>query len=151
MAATVESMAFAVLLGGEIVLKKADESLAVSGNNPCPFLGALASAGTLFNDREPLGNVVAAIVRTANAGDGAPLLPSAAIVGIGLVGDGALLDTATHGLRLDALRGAPCARRVRVPGSSTPAAPSKRRSWRGIEASRRGRSTRKDRLSLALD
>lgn len=46
---------------------------------------------------------------TAGAGDGEPVLPSAAIVGIGLVGNGlgllALLDTATHDLGLNALRG----------------------------------------------
>jgi len=93
------------------VVKKADESLAVSGNNPCPFLRALVAAGTLSDDREPLANVAAAIVRTAGAGDGAPVLPSAAIVGIGLVGNGlgplAMFDTMTHGLRLNALRGGP--------------------------------------------
>jgi len=93
------------------VVKKADESLTVSSNNPCPFLRALVAAGTLSDDREPLGKVAAVIVRTASAGDGAPVLPSAAIVGIALVANGlgplALFDTKTHGLRLNALRGGP--------------------------------------------
>jgi hypothetical protein len=93
------------------VVKKADEPRAVSGNNPCPFLRALVSAGMLADDREPLDNVAAVIVRTARAGDGAPELPAAAIVGIGLVANGigpmALLGTKMHGLRLNALRGGP--------------------------------------------
>jgi len=93
------------------VVKKADEPRAVSGNNPCPFLRALVSAGMLADDREPLDKVAAVIVRTARAGDGAPELPAAAIVGIGLVANGigpmALLGTKMHGLRLNALRGGP--------------------------------------------
>jgi hypothetical protein len=95
----------------ETVVKKADESRAVSGNNPCPFLRALVSAGTLSDDREPLGKAADVVARTARAGDGAPVLPTAAIVGIGLVANGlgplALFDTMTHGLRLNALRGGP--------------------------------------------
>ena len=63
------------------MVKGADESLAVSGNNPCPFLRPLVSAGTLSDDREPLANVAAAFVRTAGAADGAPVLPSAARIG----------------------------------------------------------------------
>jgi hypothetical protein len=93
------------------VVKKIDESFPVSGGNPCPFLRALVAGGKLSDDREPLEKVVAVIVATASAGDGNPVLPSAAIFGIGLVANGldplSLFDTKRHGLRLNALRGGP--------------------------------------------
>ena len=65
----------------------------------------------LSDDCEPLDKVANVVVATASAGDGAPVLPRSAIVGIGLVANGlgpaALFTTATHGLRLNALRGGP--------------------------------------------
>ena len=93
------------------MVKKMDDTLPVSANNPCPFLRALVAAGKLSDDREPLDKVAAVIVATASAGDGSPVLPSAAIVGIGVVANGldplALMDTMRHGMRLNALRGGP--------------------------------------------
>ncbi len=93
------------------MVKKIDESFPVSANNPCPFLRALVAGGMLADDREPLDKVAAVIVATASAGDGSPVLPSAAIVGIGLVANGlsplAMLDTKMRGMRLNALRGGP--------------------------------------------
>lgn len=93
------------------MVKKIDESFPVSANNPCPFLRALVAGGMLADDREPLDKVAAVIVATASAGEGSPVLPSAAIVGIGLVANGlnplAMLDTKVRGMRLNALRGGP--------------------------------------------
>jgi hypothetical protein len=93
------------------VVKKIDGSIPVSANNPCPFLRALVAGGMLSDDREPLDRVAAVIIATASAGDGSPVLPSAAVVGIGLVANGlnplALMDTMRHGMRLNALRGGP--------------------------------------------
>jgi hypothetical protein len=93
------------------VVKKVGKSLPVSGNNPCPFLRALVSEGMLSDDREPLDKVAAVIVATGNAGDGSPVLPSGAIVGIGLLANGlsplAFLENKKRGLRLNALRGGP--------------------------------------------
>jgi hypothetical protein len=93
------------------VVKKIDGSIPVSANNPCPFLRALVAGGKLSDDREPLDRVAAVIVATASAGDGSPVLPSAAVVGIGLVANGlnplALMDTMRRGMRLNALRGGP--------------------------------------------
>lgn len=83
------------------MVKKIDGSIPVSANNPCPFLRALVAAGQLSDDREPLDRVAAVIVATASAGDGSPELPSAAVVGIGLVANGlnplALMDAMRHG------------------------------------------------------
>jgi len=93
------------------VVKKVPDLFPVSGNNPCPFLRALVSAGKLSDDRESLEKVAAVIVATASAGDGNPELPSSAIIGIGMVANGlgplALMNTLRHGLRLNALRGGP--------------------------------------------
>ncbi len=65
----------------------------------------------LSDEREPLDKVAAVIVATTSAGDGSPELPSAAIVGIGLVANGlsplACLENKKRGLRLNALRGGP--------------------------------------------
>jgi hypothetical protein len=84
---------------------------AMSENNPCPFLRALVSSGQLNDDREPLAKVVAVVLATARAGDGAPVLPSAAIYAIGAVANGlgplTLINTLLHGLQLSALRGGP--------------------------------------------
>ena len=93
------------------MVKKIDRSIPVSANNPFPFLRALVAAGQLSDDREPLDRVAAVIIATASAGDGSPELPSAAVVGIGLVANGlnplALMDAMRHGMRLNALRGGP--------------------------------------------
>jgi hypothetical protein len=93
------------------VLKKPVRSLPVSANNPCPFLRALVSAGTLSDDREPLGKVAAVVAATAKAGDGHPVLPRQAVWAIGLMANGldplSLIDTRRHGLRLNTLRGGP--------------------------------------------
>ena len=93
------------------MVKKSVGSFAVSGNNPCPFLRALVSAGTLSDEREPLAKVAAVVATTANAGDGHPVLPRQAIWAIGLVANGldplSLIDTRLHGLRLNELRGGP--------------------------------------------
>jgi hypothetical protein len=93
------------------VIKKPGRSFPVSGNNPCPFLRALVSAGTLSDDREPLEKVAAAVATTAMAGDGHPALPRNAIWAIALVANGldplSLIDTRLHGLRLNELRGGP--------------------------------------------
>jgi hypothetical protein len=101
----------ATLLAGDSMVKKAGRSLPVSANNPCPFLRALVSAGTLSDDREPLENVAAAVAATALAGDGHPDLPRKAIWAIGLVANGlgplSILDTRLRGMRLNALRGGP--------------------------------------------
>jgi hypothetical protein len=83
----------------------------VSDNNPCPFLRALVSQGDLADDVEPLDHVAQVIVRVARAGEGEPALPSTAIMGIGLIGNGlgplSLLKSKTRGLQLNALRGGP--------------------------------------------
>jgi hypothetical protein len=98
-------------LAGETVVKTVPDAFPVSANNPCPFLRALVAAGRLADDREPLANVAAVIVATARAGDGEPVLPSSAIVGIAMVANGlgplALIEAMRHGLRLNALRGGP--------------------------------------------
>jgi hypothetical protein len=83
----------------------------VSDNNPCPFLRALVSQGDLADDVEPLDHVAQVIATVARAGEGEPELPSAAIMGIGLIANGlgplALLKSKTRGLHLNALRGGP--------------------------------------------
>ena len=93
------------------MVKKSVGSLPVSANNPCPFLRALVSMGSLSDGREPLGKVASAVASTARAGDGQPVLPRAAIWAIGLMANGldplSLIDTRLRGLRLNALRGGP--------------------------------------------
>jgi hypothetical protein len=93
------------------VVKKPVKSFPVSANNPCPFLRALVSAGTLSDDREPLGKVADVVATTANAGDGRPVLPRRAIWAIGLMANGldplSLIDARLHGLTLNELRGGP--------------------------------------------
>jgi hypothetical protein len=93
------------------VIKKLVRPHPVSANNPCPFLRALVSAGKLADDREPLAKVAAVVAATAQAGDGRPELPRAAIYAIAAVGNGwgpiSLADTQWHGLQLNALRGGP--------------------------------------------
>lgn len=97
------------------MVKKTPEPHPVSANNPCPFLRALVSAGKLADDREPLAKVAAVVAATANAGDGRPELPRAAIFVIASVANGLgplpLLDAQWHGLQLNALRGGPLDKR----------------------------------------
>ena len=93
------------------MIKKAGKALPVSANNPCPFLRALVSSGTLPNDRASLDKVASAVATTAMAGDGHPDMPRKAIWAIGLVANGlgplSLIDTRLNGMRLNALRGGP--------------------------------------------
>lgn len=83
----------------------------VSPNNPCPFLRALVVQGLLADDVVSLGTVTSTIVKVANAGDGQPELPAAAIRAIALVANGLTpLQMARNGfggLRLDELRNGP--------------------------------------------
>ncbi len=83
----------------------------VSPNNPCPFLRALVAQGLLADDVVSLGTITSAIVKVANAGDGQPELPAAAIRAIALVANGLTpLQMARNGfggLRLNELRNGP--------------------------------------------
>lgn len=83
----------------------------VSPNNPCPFLRALVAQGLLADDVVSLGTVTSTIVKVANAGDGQPELPAAAIRAIALVANGLTpLQMARNGfggLRLNELRNGP--------------------------------------------
>jgi hypothetical protein len=98
-------------LAGDAVVKKAIGPHPVSANNPCPFLRALVSTGTLSDVRESLAKVAAVVATTAHAGDGRPELPRAAIFAIASVANGvgplSLVDTQWRGLQLNALRGGP--------------------------------------------
>lgn len=83
----------------------------VSPNNPCPFLRALVAQGLLADDVVSLGTVTSTIAEVANAGDGQPELPAAAIRAIALVANGLTpLQMARNGfggLRLNELRNGP--------------------------------------------
>jgi hypothetical protein len=83
----------------------------VSPNNPCPFLRALVAQGLLADDVVSLGTITSTIVKVANAGDGQPELPAAAIRAIALVANGLTpLQMARNGfggLRLNELRNGP--------------------------------------------
>ncbi|WP_280151831.1 hypothetical protein [Piscinibacter sp. XHJ-5] len=83
----------------------------VSPNNPCPFLRALVAQGLAADDVEAIGEVTRVIVRVANAGDGKPQLPGAAIRAIALIANGlGPLQVARNGLRgvrLNELRNGP--------------------------------------------
>lgn len=83
----------------------------VSPNNPCPFLRALVAQGLLADDVVSLGTVTSTIAKVANAGDGQPELPAAAIRAIALVANGLTpLQMARNGfggLRLNELRNGP--------------------------------------------
>jgi hypothetical protein len=83
----------------------------VSPDNPCPFLRALVAEGRLTDEAQPLGDVARAIAEVAQAGDGAPALPAAAILAIGLIAHGlgplSVARTCLEGLRPGALRGGP--------------------------------------------
>jgi hypothetical protein len=96
---------------GDHVPKKTSRPHPVSASNPCPFLRALVATGKLSDAREPLTKVAAVVAATAQAGDGAPVLPREAIYAIGSVANGlsplALLDTQWRGMQLNALRGGP--------------------------------------------
>lgn len=91
--------------------KASKPEIAVSANNPCPFLRALVAEGRLADDTEPLAKVAAVIAETARAGEGSPVLPAAAIYGIAAIANGvgplSLLRAQRSGLRLNALRGGP--------------------------------------------
>jgi hypothetical protein len=93
------------------MVKKANESLPVSSNNPCPFLRALVADGKLADDTEPLSRVASVIVDVAKKGDGHPALPSVAIYGIAMIANGlgpfSLIGTSTQGLKLNQLRNGP--------------------------------------------
>lgn len=83
----------------------------VSPNNPCPFLRALVAQGLLADDVASLGTVTSTIAEVANAGDGQPALPAAAIRAIALLANGLTpLQMARNGfggLRLNELRNGP--------------------------------------------
>ncbi|OGB16446.1 MAG: hypothetical protein A2W72_12980 [Burkholderiales bacterium RIFCSPLOWO2_12_67_14] len=83
----------------------------VSPNNPCPFLRALVAQGLLADDVASLGTVTSTIAKVANAGDGQPDLPAAAIRAIALLANGLTpLQMARNGfggLRLNELRNGP--------------------------------------------
>jgi hypothetical protein len=87
----------------------------VSANNPCPFLRALVAQGQLPDDKATLDEVTRTIVDVAQAGDGSPRLPGAAIRAIALVANGvsplALARNGLGGLRLNELRGGPLDKR----------------------------------------
>lgn len=83
----------------------------VSPNNPCPFLRALVSEGILDNARSTIGDATAAIERVAASGEGSPGLPALAIRLIAVLanglGPGTVLQSAMHGVKLNALRNGP--------------------------------------------
>ena len=83
----------------------------VSPNNPCPFLRALVAQGLLPDDKVALGEITRTIVAVAQAGEGSPALPPAAIRAIALIANGLGPLQATRnalgGVRLDGLRGGP--------------------------------------------
>jgi hypothetical protein len=93
------------------MVKKTNESLPVSRNNPCPFLRALVADGRLADDAEPVSKVASVIVAAAKKGDGHPALPSAPIYAIALTANGfgplSVLKTKTQGLKLNQLRNGP--------------------------------------------
>jgi hypothetical protein len=93
------------------MVTQANTALAVSANNPCPFLRALVAQGQLANDTEPLGRLARVIAAVAKGGEGSPTLPAPAIYGVALIANGlsplAVLNTQLNGLKLNALRGGP--------------------------------------------
>ncbi len=85
--------------------------VAVSAQNPCPFLRALVSEGRLPGGVVPLGEVTQTIVTVAAAGDGKVALPAAAIRAVAFIANGLnplqLGSNALQGVRLDGLRDGP--------------------------------------------
>ena len=83
----------------------------VSPNNPCPFLRALVSEGILDNTVSTVGDATAAIERVAASGEGSPSLPGIAIRLIAVLANGlapgTVLQSAIHGVKLNALRNGP--------------------------------------------
>ena len=83
----------------------------VSPNNPCPFLRALVSEGLLDNTLSTVGDATAAIERVACTGEGSPSLPGMAIRLIAVLANGVepgtVLQSAIHGVKLNALRNGP--------------------------------------------
>jgi hypothetical protein len=83
----------------------------VSPDNPCPFLRALVAQGLLADDVSPLGEVTDVIMKVADAGDGQPQLPAAAIRAIALIANGLgplqVGRNGLRGLRLNELRNGP--------------------------------------------
>lgn len=92
-------------------MKRTTATRRVSPNNPCPFLRALVSGGILDNTVSTIGDATAAIERVAAAGEGSPSLPSLAIRLIAVLanglGPGTVLQSAMHGVKLNALRNGP--------------------------------------------
>jgi hypothetical protein len=84
---------------------------AVSPHNPCPFLRALVAQGVVADDVVAIGELTAAILKTANAGEGQPQLPAAAIRAIALIANGLgplqVARNGLHGVRLNELRNGP--------------------------------------------
>lgn len=87
----------------------------VSPNNPCPFLRALVAQGLVADDVAAIGKVTGVILDVANAGDGKPQLPAAAIRAIALIANGLgplqVARNGLRGLRLNELRTGPLDKR----------------------------------------
>jgi hypothetical protein len=83
----------------------------VSPNNPCPFLRALVSEGSLPDDVASLGEITEVITRVAKTGGGHPNLPGAAIRAIAAAANGLnplqVVRNAKDGVQLNALRNGP--------------------------------------------
>lgn len=83
----------------------------VSPNNPCPFLRALVAQGVVADGAVAIGELTAAILKAASAGDGQPQLPAAAIRAIALIANGLgplqMTRNGLQGVRLDELRNGP--------------------------------------------
>ena len=92
-------------------MKRSTAKYPVSPNNPCPFLRALVSEGILDNTVSTVGDATAAIERVAASGEGSPSLPGIAIRLIAVLanglGPGTVLQSAIHGVKLNALRNGP--------------------------------------------
>jgi len=92
-------------------VSRTDKKIKVSPNNPCPFLRALVAQGMLDDGGASIGTVTETVVRVAEAGDGDPRLPAAAIRAIALAANGLgpmdLLRNARQGVSLNALRNGP--------------------------------------------
>lgn len=87
----------------------------VSPNNPCPFLRALVAQGLVADDVAGLGPLARTIATVARAGEGAPVLPGAAIRAIAAIANGLgplhVARNVTGGVHLDRLRNGPLDKR----------------------------------------
>lgn len=92
-------------------MKRPATKYRVSPNNPCPFLRALVSEGILDNTVSTVGDATTAIERVAATGEGSPGLPGLAIRLIAVLANGlgptTVLQSAIHGVKLNALRNGP--------------------------------------------